>query len=431
LAFHRKKFIVVRPFTMVLLPVLGITLLLSYIWGGAAQTFQPNPSIGGGGSQFKDSEHFRVYGVSDSQASAAIKQLEAAYSCFIGTLGWKSSGLAIRSVSDNGPFYKTNIYAVGSLGNAAGQMFTDARAGLPYLKVVTKSMTDPKVIVHEWGHAITYTERYWVEQKRTGSWWETVAQWVADTYITSPLCQADRAKFNQTEGRSLIDLNKVLGSAHQVIVDGSPGTGNYYEAWPFLTYITNNPDKFPNLGRTVLRDMMRKYKRGSNEDPLHALEHVAAPTKVQDIVGRYWARMAYVDIGHAPGQRMFMSSRARYSYSNLESKGAGSYRVKGARSPKYMGANIIPLKVSGGNVIVKVTADTAFTATLAIRERGGSVKYVNLPNGSGQASVGSGDEASLVVVNTPSQLILYDGFSITGAVAKGLNYQVQLTGATA
>jgi Family of unknown function (DUF6055) len=410
---------------------LEITLLLSCIWSTTAQTFQANPAIGGGGSQFKDSDHFRVYGVPDNQASPALKQLEAAYSCFIGTLGWRTSGASINNFSDSGPFYKTNIYAVASLGNAAGQQHSDPRAGLPFLKVVTRSITDPKVIVHEWGHAITYAEKYWIDQKRTGCWWEPLANWVADTYMTSPLCEPDRAKFNQTEGRTIIDLNKVLGSAHQVIVDGTQGSGNYYQSWPFLTYITNNPDKFPGLGRTGLRDMIRKYKRGSNDDPLHALERVSAPTKVQEIVGRYWARMAYVDIGHKAGQRMFMSDRTRYSYSNLDSAGSGSYRVKASRAPRYMGANIIPLKASGGSVGVKVTADSGFTATLAIRGSSGTVKYINLPNGSGEANVERGEEASLVVVNTPAQLIMYDGFSISGAVAKGLNYQVHLTGASA
>jgi hypothetical protein len=41
-----------------------------------------------------------------------------------------------------------------------------------------------------------------------------------------------------------------------------------------------------------------------------------------------------------------------------------------------------------------------------------------------------GEEASLVVVNTPAMLIQYDPFSISGDVARGLDYTVQLTGAT-
>jgi uncharacterized protein DUF6055 len=408
-----------------------LAILIYYVAYSSSQMFHANPSVGGGGTRFKDSEHFRIYDAPENQANAAARQLEAAYSCFIGTLGWRSSGLSYNSASDSGPYYKTNIYAVSNLPGAAGVLATDPKAGLPYLKVIAGSITDPRVIVHEWGHAVTYTERYWVEQGRTGTWWETVAQWFADTFLTSPLCEKARVQGNQTDTRTLIDLNKVLGSAHQVIVDGTANTGNHYHAWPFLTYITNNPDNYPGLGQTGLRDMIRKYKRRSNETPLHALERVAEPAKVQSIVGRYWARMAYLDIGHSQGQRMFLGNRARYTFSNLDLAAAGIYRVKATRAPKYMGANIIPLKVSGGSIGVKVTGDSGFTATLAVRSREGKVKYFELPGGSGQINIEVGDDASLVVANTPAQLILYDGFAIKGDVAKGLNYQVQLTGASA
>jgi hypothetical protein len=68
---------------------------------------------------------------------------------------------------------------------------------------------------------------------------------------------------------------------------------------------------------------------------------------------------------------------------------------------------------------------------LAIRSSSGSVRYVDLENGSGSAMLASGEEASLVVVNTPDALIQYDPFQISGDVARGLDYTVQLTGATA
>jgi hypothetical protein len=90
----------------------------------------------------------------------------------------------------------------------------------------------------------------------------------------------------------------------------------------------------------------------------------------------------------------------------------------------------VPLKGTG-TVGVNVTASMPFTATLAVRESGGEVRYAALPKGSGQAVVGSGEEATLVVVNTPDTLYLYDPFSLTAEVSKGLDYQVQLTGATA
>lgn len=96
--------------------------------------------------------------------------------------------------------------------------------------------------------------------------------------------------------------------------------------------------------------------------------------------------------------------------------------------PKYFGANIIPLKTTSTSIGVKITAQKPFIATLAVKN-GTTVTYTSCPAGSCTASVG--DDAMLVIVNAPTKLIKYDGFKISGAVAKGLNYDLKLTGATA
>jgi hypothetical protein len=94
-----------------------------------------------------------------------------------------------------------------------------------------------------------------------------------------------------------------------------------------------------------------------------------------------------------------------------------------------MGANIIPLSGSG-TISAEVASDKQLIATLAVLEAGGSVRYTTLVDGAGEVTVASGEEASLVVVNAPSTLLTYDPFSISGEAAAGLNYTVQLTGAT-
>lgn len=214
-------------------------------------------------------------------------------------------------------------------------------------------------------------------------------------------------------------------------MDGSKGTGNYYQSWPIFAYITYNPDKFPGMGKNGVRDMFRKYKQRSNETPWHVLERVVAPTPIQQVIGRYWARMAYVDIGHKAANQVFTATRnnARWNTPQVQSSGNGVYKPKAGKEPRYTGANIIRLKGTG-NIGVKITSTGAYTATLAIKG-GSSVRYVDLPGGSGQANVASGEEATLIVANTPKQLFMYNGFEIGGEVAKGLNYEVKLTGATA
>ncbi|KAI1134603.1 hypothetical protein F5Y05DRAFT_202563 [Hypoxylon sp. FL0543] len=394
--------------------------------------FTPNTKVGPGGKTYKDSPHFRVYDApSDSVANTLLQTLESAYDCFVLGQGWRSTGLSFNQDNDDGPWYKMNVYDVADLGaNTAANTGTDSAAGLSFLNVVTQWMNTPSITVHEFGHAMTYAERYWINQGRTGAWWETVANFVADTFITSSICADSRARYNQPSGDTLMNLKKVIGDSYQVIVDGSSGTGNYYEAWPFLTYITNNPDNYAGLGMANFPNVWRKYKRNSNETPLHILDQLAAPTKIQIVVGRYWARMAYVDIGHDKARELFERQRKEFNYANLDSLGGGKYRVKSARQPRYMGANIIPLKATGTSVSVTVTATASYTATLAIKAANGIVRYVDVVNNKAQATLASGEEASLVVVNTPSTLYLYDPFSLTSDVSRGLDYQIQLTGAS-
>jgi hypothetical protein len=392
------------------------------------EEFEANDTPGGGGGSFTDSPHFRLFGASGATAEDALDQLEAAYACFVETLCWRSSGLSIHDDSDSGPYYKMNIYSAGNIGGAAGVMSSDAGEGLAFLRVVSSYLSQPQVVVHEYGHALTYYEKGWIEQTRTGAWWETVANFVADIYLTSPLCEEARNRFGQSEGDTIIELNRVIGDSHQVIVDGSAGSGNYYQAWPFLTYLTNNPDGYAGLGVTALRDMFRQHM-GNNETPLHVLERIADPISVQQIVGRYWARMAYLDIDHPKAQEEFMSRRNGLNFANLDSMGSGMYRVKSGRRPRYFGSNIIPLTGSGA-ISVEVTSGDAFTATLSIRASSGSVRYVDLPDGTGEATLAAGEEASLVVVNTPDTLYMYDPFNISAEAAAGLDYEVQLTGAT-
>lgn len=89
----------------------------------------------------------------------------------------------------------------------------------------------------------------------------------------------------------------MIGDSFQVLVDGTADSGNYYEAWPFLTYLTANPDEFAGLGQNTVRELLRQYSSGSNETPLHVLERLldGSKTTVQAVVGRYWARLAYAD----------------------------------------------------------------------------------------------------------------------------------------
>jgi hypothetical protein len=223
-------------------------------------TYTANANIGPGGSTYKDSAHFRVYGNNGSPADQALAMLEGAFDCFVTRLGWRSTGLSYNQGSDNGPWYKTNIYSVASLPGAAGVMHSDYATGMAWLEVQQSYVANPGVVVHEYGHGVHYHQRTWVDQGRTGAWWETFANWFADTYKTSDLCAASRSQYGQPTGNTEIELQKVISDSFQVLVDGSVDTGNYYQAWPFFTYLTSNPDGISGLGQDTLRQLMLQYQ---------------------------------------------------------------------------------------------------------------------------------------------------------------------------
>jgi Family of unknown function (DUF6055) len=400
----------------------------------APAQFALDTSIGGGGSNHKDSEHFALYGA--SSPDVVLNFMEAAHKCFIEDWCFRTPGLSAKS-ADAGPYSKTNIYSIAVM-NAGGLTYWDADAELAYIHILSRQINDPLTTVHEYGHAITMSEHSWIDQKRTGFWWETVANWVAYSFMTSSYCEDARTTFGVTGATTIIDqmhtLQTVYNQSYTVICNDQ----NYYQAWPFFTYLTNNPDEYPGLGKMAVPDLMRKYKLGSNETPLHTLDRIASPIKAQAILGRYWARMAYMDIGLAVGQKDFLSSRSSLTYAaNLDAAGDHIYKVKTARRPQYGGANITPLKVSGaGAVTIAVTnlgnglQESNFTATLVIRSTDNDVRYIDLPNGTGQANIASSEEASLVVVNTPNTLYLFDPQYVGSPENVGLNYQVKIDGAT-
>jgi hypothetical protein len=248
--------------------------------------------------------------------------------------------------------------------------------------------------------------------------------------MTSPFCEPARKKYGFSNSiSSKLRWEPVINNAHLVLVDGTPGRGNYYQSWPFLAYLTYNPDNIKGLGKYAVRDMIRAFRKPSRETPLHGLARMLNTTTVNRVVTQYWARAAVGEIGHPSSRARFESARRGLNFAALE-KTEELFTVKGARAPKYMGAGIHPIK-GNGRVSVQVSSEMPFSAMISVRDRSGRVRLVDLPRGSGEAVVGAGDEAVLVVVNTPEALVIYNGFEIDKSpAAKSLNYKVKISGAT-
>ncbi len=385
---------------------------------------------------YKDSNRFRLYygaanklgpkgnlGThSDADVTRMLEHMEKVYDYFVTNRGFKSPAQSIHASRPG--FFKINVYSVTDI-DAGGFMGYNGTAGLSYLVMRSNLLNVDSISTHEFGHGITLAEAIWIDKARTGAWWETTAEWFADAYI-SPL--------NNTTNFNTESLH---AGSYRTIVHKD----NLYEAWPFLNYLSNNPDNYSNLGRDAIRNLIRAHQ--GQETPLHSLARLVQPVSIQTLVGRYRARIAYGDIGHPLVQSRVLSAqrdagfRTR-AYRNLESVDSTTWRVIAARKPQYTGSNIIPLTATGtGQITIQVTnlgnglSDSNFTAVVAIKASNNTVRYVDLANGAGSFQLASGEESSLVVTNTPNNVYLYNAFETTDTSpeAVGLNYQVQIIGA--
>ena len=120
-----------------------------------------------------------------------------------------------------------------------------------------EAMLDDLTVAHEFGHVVTMQQKAWVDQEITGAWWEPLANWFREMYLDSDYYPGNTktAWFEPY----LRNLSLTL-----------PHGRNYYEVWPFLMYISYNPDDLPGLPQ-------RNYPGGGAAAP-------AAPDKLPDAV---------------------------------------------------------------------------------------------------------------------------------------------------
>ncbi|WP_428241505.1 DUF6055 domain-containing protein [Gynuella sp.] len=398
---------------------------------------------------YVDSDHFRIYyggngrygpkgnlgQHSSRQLQMALDFLEGAYDYYVVERGFRSAGLPINSRLQ-GP-YKLNVYSVTDL-DAGGVMGFDAYSGLSYLVVNSNYLDSEEIYVHEFGHSLTLSEYNWVDKGNTGAWWETTAQWVADTFMGSAQHAAVARRYGRSTNQSILDPYVVIGRSYLSIIHAE----NRYANWPFLTYLSNNPDGLTGLNSNAVQQLIRQYQ--GQETPIHTLNRMVSPVTAQTVMAYYNAHLAYMDVGRPAVQRRLFDvinygPFRDQAYRNLYATGNSVYRVYNERKPMYGGSNIIPLTITGnGSVYIEVSnlgngrRDSAFTAIVAIRSTTtGAIRYQLCPNGRATISVNNREEASLVVTNTPTALYTYDAFRSQPGDPElvGLNYQVRLNGA--
>jgi hypothetical protein len=395
-----------------------------------------------------DSDRFRIYygkktlsQESQDDVQDALIALESAYDFFVTQQGFRSPSVSI--LSNDSAHLKMNIYARKS-GPAKGFTNWSRPAGLSYIDMHQGDVTERRLInyipilVHEFGHTITYSEYNWVDQQRTDAWWEAIAEWFDVTFRSSEQYRGLALQLNQPVELPEVDFSVTIAQSHLTLVHQD----NNYQAWPFFVYLTNNPDNYANLGPSAIQQLFHQYAR-NNETPLHTLKRLIAPITVAKIIGRYWARMAYIDIGLEHEKTRFLAEREVQllddeTFNVWDKIADGEYQIKSHKQPMYAGANIVPLITTANNISVKISnlgnglPDSNFTATLCLRNKNSNeIRYLSIPQGELKTTIATNEEAILVIVNTPDNLYQYDAYAAQEGdkSVTGLNYRVNLQGA--
>ncbi|KNY25606.1 DUF6055 domain-containing protein [Pseudobacteroides cellulosolvens] len=389
--------------------------------------------------------------VNDAFIQGNLKNLEGQWTTYVTDMGYKEPGVSIKPANQSKK-YKTNVYVTrtGLSKHAEGWGFmSNDSDGFAYIIVdpVAMRVDVPSwVIPHELGHVITYHQASWVDSTITGAWWEAVADWLREQYLTSPNYQYNGKIYSPDT--NFFDPMYMNGSLC------SPHGRTYYDAWPILQYIAENPDNYPYYGRDFMRDMMQKAKM--HEYPYDTIIRLAPGVSIKDTLGNYAKRMVTQDFQQKTvyrkrfNQLIATDSNKQMVYTQLVKVNDKSdwWRVPSERAPQQTGFNIIPLTPNGTgngrtvkvnfNGLIDSSRGTDWRACIVVQDDSGNTRYSTLWN-KGENSItlsNTENKVFLVVVATPDKLIPLDAFAdetkspfMSAPEKQKMPYEVQITGA--
>ena len=302
-------------------------------------------------ANYVESEHFVIfYGNSDTTGQVNesflkrnLDNYEKLWHCYGEYLGMENMNVDIYGKSPQK--YKTNVYLTytGLDKYPDGWAFMSSEDGYGIEIISPEAMLDDLTIAHEFGHVVTMQQKAWVDQDITGAWWEPLANWFREMYLGSEYYTGN----TQTAWFEPYLRNLSLTLPHG---------RNYYEVWPFLVYLSYNPDNIDGLGIDFVKRMISEAK--PNEYPFDTIARLSG-TDAQNIFGSYAKRMATFDFGEKQAyQSEFQKklSEAPY-YWNLfytvpEDHGTGWLISPQEDAPMQGGINIVPLKITGDTITV-------------------------------------------------------------------------------
>lgn len=381
-----------------------------------------------------ETEHFQILwgngGQHDKVTPELLQEsgrtLETALAFYMDGLSMQPSFASLNPTGDPGKAYKINLVVMETGLPLYEQGWAYAgidSEGYPYLMTAPDAMTGDLVLPHELGHVVQFAHggNSWQNNLFLGPWYEPAANWFREEYIASAaykrITQQGQAG---TQGEPELTA-PYLSAFSLTAVNGRA----YYEAWPFLKYLEENPDRLPGYGTGFIAELMKSGNSQNKQESVYELiARVNPRTDIRDTIGRYAARMATFDFREKQRyneqvnrllQTGGLYEQQMYTMLNAVSGQAGTYEVPAERAPQAAGFNIVPLdaKIPAGRFSVKVkarldglvrTEGAGWKAYLIVENAKGVSRYSKAfgSGGSVEQTVFAGEKAYISVAAAPT-----------------------------
>ena len=371
------------------------------------------------GYNYYESQHFQFiwgnsgdsYRVTDEFLKGNAQNLENCWAVYMNDLEMipptQSTNLSLR----DGREYKTNVYISGTglegMQDDWAYMSYD-KDGFAYMFCCVDSMQyDPPswVLPHEFGHVLTAHQLGWNDNKYSYAWWEALGNWFREQYLYSDYSTDETGHGTDFFETYLKNLCFTF-----------PFGRDYYAAWPFLQYLTENPDNMPGYGKGFVKKMLQQGQK--DEYPFDIVDRLSE-ADIKETLGNFAKHMAGLDFKNGNAYRARLNEllaagswnwQQIYTMLKPLSGSDNTYYVPDERAPQYAGMNIVPIQCDESELTVTLNGLTDidgadWRACIVQQDPDGNCVYSPLFK-SGEAinvQLISGSDKYLTVIAVPDQ----------------------------